>query len=400
MRVRGTLPEVTSISGRSWHAVVAIGLCLLTARDVAAQARPDALKDFRIDGLVRFHDSVEAEAARERLIHAIWPDGLPKTRPVTHDAAKNSDPLASLDANLFASAKRFDVDVSGFDWHANVYVVVPGSYGPAGRKLAIVHCGHMPEGRTNYLVFGLSETVNELLRDGYVVAILQMPVTAWNRDAEGVVEGRKIEVEQRSALGHDELFSKVEPILKAGTMRFFLEPVAQTVNELLAEYPDPGRTLMIGLSGGGWATHLYAAMDTRIDVSIAVAGALPLYARPFSPGSSGDSEQEYRPIFGEEDSNNDGVLDRATGVASWLEVFALGGIAPTGGRPRKQIQVLNRFDSCCFNGDVYQTYAERLTQMASGINHGDWSIFIDDSHRDHVISPHVLKEVLARVAAP
>jgi len=58
--------------------------------------------------------------------------------------------------------------------------------------------------------------------------------------------------------------------------------------------------------------------------------------------------------------------------------------------------VLNRFDSCCFNGDVYKTYAEPLEQLTGAINHGDWSIFIDDTHRDHVISPHVLKDVLSK----
>ena len=65
---------------------------------------------------------------------------------------------------------------------------------------------------------------------------------------------------------------------------------------------------MIRLSGGGWTTHLYAAVDPR-------------------------------------------------------------------GRPRKQIQVLNQFDSCCFNGDVYKTYAEPLKQLTSGINHGDWTVY-------------------------
>lgn len=244
--------------------------------------------------------------------------------------AKDAPELASLDAGLLASAKRLDVDVSGFDWHANVYVVTPKSDSPVGSKLAIVHGGHMPEGPANYLAFGLCDTVNQLLRDGYVVAIIQMPLVGWNRDADGVIEGKKFEIRQRSVAGHDELFSKVEPTLKAGTMRFFLEPITQALNELLAEHPSPKQTLMIGLSGGGWTTHLYAAVDPRIDVSIPVAGALPMYARPFSPGSAGDSEQEYGLIFREEDSNKDGVLDRATGIASWLEVFALGGIAPEG----------------------------------------------------------------------
>ena len=392
-------PSVSSF-GHSSRAVLLVGLCFLSARDVSAQTRPEALKDFRIDGLVRFHNSVEAEATRERLIRAIWSDGLPKTRPAKHDVAKDVPALASLDASLFASAKRLDVDVSGFDWHADVYVVTPKSTGSVGSKLAIVHGGHMPEDPAQHLAFGLSDSVNQLLRDGYVVAILQMPLVGWNRDADGVIAGKKFEVGHRSVFGHDELFSKVEPTLKAGTMRFFLEPITQALNELLAEYPSPKQTLMIGLSGGGWTTHLYAAVDPRVDVSIPVAGALPMYARPFSPGSAGDSEQVYAPIFGEEDSNKDGVLDRVTGIASWLEVFALGAIAPKDGRPRKQIQVLNQFDSCCFNGDVYKTYAEPLKQLANGINHGDWSVFVDDTHRNHLISPHVLKNVLAKAAVP
>lgn len=382
------------------RAALLVCLCVLSAREVAAQTNPEALKDFRIDGLVRFQNSVEAEATRERLIRAIWPDGLPKTRPVKHDVAQAPPEVASLDAGLWASAKRLDVDVSGFDWHADVYVVTPKSAGPVGSKLAIVQGGHMPEDPKQHLAFGLSDSVNQLLRDGYVVAILQMPLVGWNRDSDGVIAGKKFKIGHRSVFGHDELFSKVEPTLKAGTMRFFLEPITQALNELLAEHPSPKQTLMIGLSGGGWTTHLYAAVDPRVDVSIPVAGALPLYARPFSPGSAGDSEQVYAPIFGEEDSNKDGVLDRANGIASWLDVFALGAIASKDGRLRKQIQVLNQFDSCCFNGDVYKTYAEPLKQRASGINHGDWSVFIDDTHRSHLISPHVLKNVLAKATVP
>src|SRR5262245_34039463 len=119
--MRDTLLHAVSTCGRMRCAAVLIGLCFLSAGDIAAQAEPEALKDFRIDGLVRFHTSVEAEATRERLIRAIWPDGLPKTRPAKQDVAKDAPELASLDAVLFATAKRLEVDVSGFDWHANVF---------------------------------------------------------------------------------------------------------------------------------------------------------------------------------------------------------------------------------------------------------------------------------------
>ncbi len=362
-------------------------------------AEDEKLKDFKIDGLVRFKSSAEAEATREKLIKAIWPAGLPKTRPTRHDVPKDSPEVASIDQALFTSATRLDVNVSGFDWYAHVFLLKPKAASPNGARLSIVHGGHMPEGPKNYLVAGLSDSINQLLKEGFIVAVVQMPLVGWNKDRDGVIEGKDFEVTRRGTSGHDELFAKVEPTLKAGAMRFFLEPITQALNEMLVEYPKPEQTLMIGLSGGGWTTHLYAAVDTRVDVSIPVAGALPLYARPFSPGSKGDAEQEYAGIFAEEDSDKDGVLDKATGIASWLEVFALGGISPAKDGPRKQIQVLNLYDSCCFSSDVYKTYAEPLAGVVDKIDGSNWSIFIDDSHRDHLISEHVLKNVLAKMTA-
>jgi hypothetical protein len=380
--------------------IFAVMSIALLAGVCKAQQPLEKLKDFRIDGLVRFKTAEEAEATRGKLIKAIWPAGLPTTRPARHDVAKDSPEVASIDASLFTSVTRLDVNVSGFDWYAHVFVLKPKTVSPKGTRLAIVHGGHMPEGPKNYLISGLSDSANQLLREGFVVALIQMPLIGWNKDRNGVIDGKDFEVSRRSTSGHDDLFAEVEPTLKAGAMRFFLEPITQALNEMLVEYPKPELTLMIGLSGGGWTTHLYSAVDTRVDVSIPVAGALPLYARPFSPGSKGDAEQEYAGIFSEEDTDKDGVLDKATGAASWLEVFALGGISPTKDRPRTQIQVLNLYDSCCFNGEVYKTYAEPLASRVAAIERGSWSIFIDDSHRDHLISEHVLKNVLAKTTSP
>ena len=151
---------------------------------------------------------------------------------------------------------------------------------------------------------------------------------------------------------------------------------------------------MIGLSGGGWTTHFSAALDPRIICSMPVAGALPLYARPFSRGSKGDAEQEYAPILREEDTNNDGVLDRATGVCSWLEVFALGAVSPSDKKLRRQVQVINFDDSCCFNGPVYQTYNESLAKRVKAIGTGDWQVYVDRTHKSHLISEKVLDDVL------
>ena len=74
-------------------------------------------------------------------------------------------------------------------------------------------------------------------------------------------------------------------------MRFFLEPVAVGLNYIESEY-DFDRIYMMGISGGGWTTVVYSALDPRIDASYPVAGSYPFYLRNQLGGSSiGDFEQ-------------------------------------------------------------------------------------------------------------
>ena len=54
---------------------------------------------------------------------------------------------------------------------------------------------------------------------------------------------------------------------------------------------------MIGLSGGGWTTTLYAAIDPRVRLSFPVAGTLPDYLRLGRPGDKGDWEQFYPDLY-------------------------------------------------------------------------------------------------------
>ncbi len=355
------------------------------------------LEGFDIAPLVRFATAGEAEARRAEMVKLIWPEGLPTTRPKVSESIEECPELASVDQGLMRSVDRYDIDVAGMDFHSLVYVAHPRKAAEPAR-LAIVHAGHMPEGAEHYLSSGLSDSINHLLEEGFYVAVVQMPLAGWNKDADGMLpSGKTFDVGRRLTGGHDDLFAAVEPELEGQTLRFFLEPVVVATNELVARHPDRVALLMIGLSGGGWTTHVSAAVDPRIDVSIPVAGALPLYARPFSRGSKGDAEQEYAPLYREEDTNGDGVLDKATGAASWLEIFALGGISPDPRKPRHQVQVLNRYDSCCFGGDVYQTYAEPLTKRVADLRRGSWRVMVDESHRGHSISEHVIDTVLAPV---
>lgn len=365
---------------------------LATGRAQELDAR---LANYDISGQIRFQDTETAEKRRMILVSSIWKDGLPKTRPTASDVSTTTDQISLIKPTLVAKAERFVVNVSGMDFESIVYVLHPSAKVTGKTRIAIVHAGHMQAGIPANFDLGLKDSIERLLENGFIVAAMQMPLVSWNTDATGKLpNGKTFEIAKRGTAGHDQMFALLEPEIGGLTMSFFLEPIVQVTNEFFARYPDHADLIMIGLSGGGWTTHFSAALDPRITYSIPVAGALPLYARPFSRGSKGDAEQEYAPILSEVDTNNDGVLDTASGSCSWLEIFALGAVGPSEKSPRKQVQVINFDDSCCFNGPVYQTYSESLAKRVTKIGTGDWSIFVDRTHKSHVISEVTIDDVL------
>jgi pimeloyl-ACP methyl ester carboxylesterase len=151
-----------------------------------------------------------------------------------------------------------------------------------------------------------------LLADGYTVAAMRMPLfqSPSHCGLTGV---------------HDKLFDV--PLKEGSPLKFFLEPIARTINYLLKENADLKEVDMVGLSGGGWTTTVYAAIDPRIIKSFPVAGSLPLYLR--GSNYNHDLEQYFAPIYR---------------VAGYKDLYVLG----ASGEGRFQVQILNRYDDCCF----------------------------------------------------
>src|SRR5437763_4421549 len=97
--------------------------------------------------------------------------------------------------------------------------------------------------------------------------------------------------------GHDAMFATTNTI--GSPIKYFLEPTAVSLNYLKSSdraggFPKYRAFHMVGLSGGGWTTTVYAAIDPTIRCSFPVAGTIPLYLR--SGGSVGDREQ-FEPSF-------------------------------------------------------------------------------------------------------
>jgi len=108
------------------------------------------------------------------------------------------------------------------------------------------------------------------------------------------------------------------------------------------EHADPARVAMTGLSGGGWQTIFFSALDARITLSNPVAGYSSFKTRVYHAKDLGDSEQTPN--------------DMAT-ICDYAHLTAM--LAP-----RPALLTFNLNDDCCFEGE----YAlEPLLQAAQPI---------------------------------
>jgi hypothetical protein len=145
---------------------------------------------------------------------------------------------------------------------------------------------------------------------------------------------------------------------------------------------------MIGLSGGGWTTTVYAAIDPTIRCSFPVAGTIPLYLR--TGGSVGDREQ-IEPTF--------------YGIAGYPDLYVLG----AHGRGRRQVQILVRRDDCCFGqaqhdekhcglpyAEAMREYEGRVGAALEKIGRASFRLEIDETAPSHMISHHAIKDIILR----
>ena len=308
---------------------------------------------------------------RRALIQYIWgAGGFPDKRLPSAVTTNVPSPVQHLTGLARVDKLRFDLapGLQGLAYH-----FVPEK---PNRELVIVHHGHActldDDPAPSDVGFGLQRTIHELLREGYGVLGVFMP-----RQRPGDCGG-----------SHDELFKWQTT---GSPMKFFLEPVALSLNYLKTRsradrFPKYRTFHMTGLSGGGWTTTIYAAIDPTIRCSFPVAGTIPLYLR--SGGSVGDREQ-FEPSFYQ--------------LASYPDLYVLGAY----GRSRRQVQILCRRDDCCFGeaehdakrmGLPYEAavreYARRVSATLENLGGGSFQLEIDNSAPSHMISHHAIQDVL------
>lgn len=298
------------------------------------------------------------EEKRRQMIDFLWGDeGLPLLDKPDSIITGFYDPRFSSLENL----KSLDQIIINMDFMINsiAYLFHPKQ---SNSQLIIYHHGHL-EG----FFLGL-DTIRFFLRHGYTVAAFSMPLHGMNSRPSIQVHGESIALTEHGDF----------KLLESATyspLKFFLDPIVVFLDYALAEHAYD-QVAMVGLSGGGWTATLAAALDTRIERSYPVAGTQPLY---FEAGR--DYEQEDSRLYD---------------LVNYLELYVLG----TYGGERRQIQVLNEYDPCCFSGTNHLLYQDEVARTAQRVGNGDFRVFLDSTHREHKISSAALWVILKDLQSP
>jgi hypothetical protein len=188
---------------------------------------------------------------------------------------------------------------------------------PNGRAI-ILHQGHSG----TFQSYRINEALQSYLTSGFVVCGIVMP--GGNETTSG------------TSTQHD---------ADRSPLSAFMGPITVAVNTLVSL--GYSTIHMTGLSGGGWSTHLYAAIDARIGKSFPTAGSLPLNYPLF--GSSGFRDWEQR----------------LPGLSiDYPELYVL---AASNGLCK---QILHDQDDCCFRLAQYNLgypYASDISAIAAAI---------------------------------
>ncbi|MFO0603392.1 MAG: hypothetical protein U0324_09475 [Polyangiales bacterium] len=302
--------------------------------DAAAPTGSAAQAIITDDSVVRM---TSPAATRAALINYVWgTSALPTAlanATVSHPVSDAAVLLGLNVPNLLAVDElRFD---AGNGVHTSVFELKPQS---SNGRAVVVHVGHNWANEDR----GPNTLASLLVANGYTVFYAAMPCwrllspAAPNPVTAYPACPVPMEFDGSSAGGgaHNNLFNTVNPA-PGHAQRYFLEQIARAVNVAASQgFTDIN---MAGLSGGGWTTAVYAALDPRVRLSFAVNGGKPLYMRRCTTPSAGCLDAGGGEYYdGDREQMDPGFFN----IAGYLDVYALA----ANGAGRRHVQIQKRDD--------------------------------------------------------
>lgn len=351
---------------------VVLFICLTIAFYASVKAQKVSPNKITADNARRYRDSLKLKIfGTIAFPYSILPDSvITRVDTIEHYPDFPYTPIMYPAGNL-DSIDKFVITVADntvdFPEKLKVYLFHPHN---SNGKLFIYHSGHCAGVATSEDIVangkgvGPGLVIPALIEKGYTV--LAVPTINYNAP---IPIGYNCGYNR-----HDELFSDGH----------YTYPMALFFNPLIASLNQLGRQnfsdiYMTGLSGGGWMTSIYPAIDSSISMSFPVAGSWPIPVRYVYYPSIGDGEQTYPPIF------ND-LLD-------YHEIYSLACLAPA----RKMLQINNRYDACCFAGaEPHIFYVDTVAKALNGSG-GEFRFYLDETDTGHQVTPRALNIIFTYI---
>ena len=321
------------------------------------------VNQINLDSLIKINSKSDIDQKRDFLTEFFWDVGsLQRVKDKSQLPDVESD-ISDSNYKDFQNLSRIDRLTVEMDYGINSisYLFIPEE---SNGKLILYHQGHAGD-----FILG-KNTIQFFLNRNFTVLASTMPLVGMNNQPVVEIDGLgKIKLTSHNQLR----------LLEANNfnpMKLFVDPIQINLNFLDREY-NFKQYSMIGLSGGGWTTVVYSAIDERISNSFSVAGSMPFYLR-VDERDAGDYEQTNIELYQN---------------VNYLELYVLGAY----GDGRKHIQIFNKNDPCCFSGNGYETYEFIIKDKMLQLGKGSFQIFIDNTHNEHKISDTTREFILETI---
>ncbi len=305
---------------------------------------------------IHVNDSEDISKLRSDLIHYIWKE----------QSFENLKSLTKIEENIIdtnyddlENLKQIDKFLISMDLGINStsYLFLPHD---SNNELILYHQGHRGD------FYNGKNTIEYFLKNGYSVLAFSMPLLGMNN--QPLVD---TEFGQMKLMTHD-YFSFIESP-NFSPMKFYFEPIILSLNSVEENF-NFDNFYMVGISGGGWTTTIYSAIDQRISKSFSIAGSIPISLRT-SENDLGDYEQTLPDFYK---------------IANYLDLYVLASY----GDNRKHVQIFNKYDPCCFSGNLFKNYENQIEITVLQLGKGSFQIYLDDTHYEHKISENALDIII------
>ncbi len=311
------------------------------------------------DSTITLANPAAAPARRQQLINFLWgtsgfPTGLPASKTFNVP-----NPITTVPMTNLARVDHLIVNMSQ-GMQNELYHFVPQI---PNHRLVIVHQGHATT-LDNTIISG---TIAALVAEGYGVLGAFMP--CYNSLGVGPGTSCPVTPHDPAGLYHDDMFAQLQPPAGQGSVyKFFLQHLAVGLNYLQSQngndgFPTYSEFDMVGLSGGGFTTTLYAAIDPRVQQSFSSSGSKPLYLQQCANVDALCLDAGGGTHYDVDREQMDASLFQ---LAGYLDLYALA----AAGTGRRHVQAQIRHDGTVFGEEQYHIDRDGNARPSLGAANG------------------------------